>query len=107
MLTLICGFPRAGKTTYSQQYEGKCPVLHFDEIHSYSYILKQVQNTTDDIVIEGIYIHPRFREQLVKAYHGQGTQCIYLNTSIEIRKTREGYTPTAYHRFDEPTYFEG
>ena len=32
MLTLICGLPRAGKTTYSKQFEndGRYKVIHLD-----------------------------------------------------------------------------
>lgn len=88
MITLICGHSRAGKTTYSERYDGICPVLHFDEIRSHEKINSVVGSVTGDIVVEGIYYERHEREELLKAYKGKGSRCIFLDTPIEVRRKR-------------------
>ncbi len=110
MLTLICGLPRAGKTTYSEQFA--CRVFHRDEygtrLHSYLRVNKKVDGSDDeDIVVEGIYHTPQARESLIRAYRGRGAKCIWLDTSTEVKKTRRGYCPSCEYPFTPPTYDEG
>lgn len=85
MLTLICGIPNAGKTTYSKQYEN---VLHLDEINNRKKIL-DIVSKSDDICVEGIYINHRDRRDLVNAYHGDKKVCVWLNISVEESLKRE------------------
>ena len=47
------------------------------------------------------------RKGLLQAYKGKGTKCIWLNTPIEIKKTREGYSKNCEYFFEPPTYEEG
>lgn len=109
MLTLICGLPRAGKTTYSQQYE--CKVYHLDEFgllkNAYGRVNNAIGATTADIVVEGIYDKPEQRKVLIETYRGQGARCIWLNTPIEIKRTRRGYSKHCEYPFEPPTYSEG
>ena len=107
MLTLICGFPRAGKTTYSQQFEETCQVLHYDSIGSYDKIIQQVQFASGDIVVDGIYYNRNERIRLVNAYRGDKKQCIYLNTDEQIRKQRSNGQHYFVGFFPVPDYNEG
>ncbi len=57
---------------------------------------------------EGIFNMAYERGDLVKAYAGNRTRCIWLDTSVEVRKHRPGY----HHHycnmpFTPPTYDEG
>ena len=106
MLTLICGLPRAGKTTYSQQFEGKCKVLHTD-FCGFQVAKETARHTTEDIVIEGVYSTVRHREHLAQAYKGSGKRCIWLNTPLEIRRERPNFRMYSHMTFEPPTYSEG
>lgn len=110
MLTLICGLPRAGKTTYSERYD--CKVFHLDEygikLHGYLRLNKKVDvNDDENIVVEGIYNVPSQRESLIRSYRGHGARCIWLDTSVEVKKKRKGYCPSCEYSFVPPTYDEG
>ena len=107
MLTLICGFPRAGKTTYSQRYQTKCLVLHYDEINSYEKILQQVRFIQNDVVVEGVYYNRNERIKLANAYRGNKKQCIYLNTDAKIRYQRTNRRFAFPDIFPIPDYNEG
>ena len=104
MLTLICGHPRAGKTTYSQKFDN---VIHLDEEHSTQRVLQKIKGRTDDVVVEGIYYRPSERQELIKVYKGERTRCICLNTSKEIREQRHGYRIRHDYPFLLPNYDEG
>ncbi len=110
MLTLICGLPRAGKTTYSKQFEDGCQVVHFDKcqnrVKGHIRCLSKV-NTDRDIVVEGVYDLAFQRKELREAYLGDKTRCIWLNTPMEIKKTRPGYCKACEYKFEPPTYAEG
>lgn len=103
MLTLICGMPRAGKTTYSQRYDN---VIHLDGI-GYHTVKSMVAEITDDIAVDGIYHDARTRERLAAVYTGQGKRCVWIDTPLEVRKTRPMWQP--YHGLDftPPTLDEG
>ena len=103
MLTLICGMPRAGKTTYAKRFDN---VIHLDGL-GYHNVKTKVSPCTDDITVEGVYEHPRQRTSLIEAYKGKGARCIWLDTPLEVRKTRPMWQP--YHGlvFIPPTLEEG
>ena len=107
MLTLICGFPKAGKTTYSRQYEDKYIVLHLDELGSYQKVLQRLNSITNDVIIEGVYYNIEERIKVLQTYKGDKTKCIYLNTSEEIRKQRTTHDFIMPKYFNIPTYDEG
>ena len=102
-LTLICGMPRAGKTTYSQRFDN---VIHQDGL-SYETVKERVAMITGDVVIDGIYQHPYLRSKLIEAYNGKGKRCIWLDTPLEVRKKRPMWHPTHGMTFEPPTYEEG
>lgn len=110
MLTLICGLPRAGKTTYSQQFEGTCKVIHLDKYGGGNiahYRCNDKVETDEDVVVEGIYNRAGLRKCLICKYKGQYKRCIWLDTSIEVKKTRHGYRPSCEFSFEPPSYDEG
>jgi len=84
MLTLICGLPNAGKTTYSKQYN--C-VLHQDEIGAVSKIIKMIEHK-NYVVIEGYFGNRTERNRVREAHNGY-TKCIYLDISVEESIERE------------------
>ena len=104
MLTLICGHPRAGKTTYSKRFDN---VIHLDEVHSTQKVIQKIRTISGDVVVEGIYYRPTERRELIKAYKGNRTRCVCLNTSKEVREQRYGYRIKHDYPFLLPTYEEG
>lgn len=104
MLTLICGHPRAGKTTYSKRFDN---VIHLDEVHSTQKVIQKIRTISGDVVVEGIYYRPTERRELIKAYKGNRTRCICLNTSKEVREQRYGHRIKHDYPFLLPTYEEG
>ena len=104
MLTLICGLPRAGKTTYSKRYDN---VIHLDSCFSYRGVIHAMRGMKDDVVVEGVYNHAYERKQLLNAYEGEMGKCIWLDTPDEIRSTRPGWGKNCIKPFEPPTYEEG
>ena len=104
MLTLICGLPRAGKTTYSQRYDN---VIHLDLCGAYRGVIHHVQARHGDVVVDGVYDKRFFRECLIRAYNGKGLRCIWLDTPIEIKRTRKGWNKGCDFPFEPPTLDEG
>lgn len=107
MLTLICGLPRAGKTTFSSRYT--CKVLHLDEFGAFSRAYSRIEDrlTDEDIVVEGIYDKAELRRSLANVYKGHGRVCIWLDTPIEMKRTRKHYSKYCEYTFEPPTYNEG
>ena len=104
MLTLICGLPRAGKTTYSERFDD---VIHLDTFGVYQGVIHRVRSKNGDVVVEGVY-HTRYnRECLVRAYGGVGCRCIWLDTPQEVRRTRKGWCERCDYPFEPPTLEEG
>ena len=92
MITLICGIPNSGKTTFSAKYS-KC--LHYDDIalttpKRYAYICERVRSE-GEIAVEGVYDERWRRIELVEACHQSGHKatCIWLNTPLEVCLERE------------------
>lgn len=104
MLTLICGHSRAGKTTYSEQFDN---VIHLDEEHSTRKVIEKVRKVDGDVVVEGIYYKPKERTALLEAYRGDGSRCICLNTPRETREQRMSHAIKQDYPFLIPTYDEG
>ena len=103
MLTLICGMPRAGKTTYSQRFDN---VIHID-FTGYSKAKMMVGETTGDIVVEGVCERPQMREKFINAYKGQGKRCIWIDTPLEVRKQRPMWHLYNGLTFEPPSFDEG
>lgn len=105
MLTLICGHSRAGKTTYSKRYQ--CKVIHLDNVGSTDLVISMVKRLTDDVVVEGVFHDCRKRSELVRAYKGNGSRCIFIDTPREVREERLGRKLKYDCPFPAPTYAEG
>ena len=103
MLVLICGLPRAGKTTYSERFEN---VIHLDTCHAYRGVIHAMRGA-EDVVVEGVYNYRHLREELIGAYEGNGSKCIWLDTPDEVRRMREGWCEACDKPFEPPTYDEG
>ena len=108
MLILICGLTRAGKTTYSKQYDEEL-VIHLDNTKNfYQGVEKAVKEKTGDIVVDGVFSKKFRRLRLLDAYQGDGPKkCIWLDTPDEVRMSRSGFIKYCDNRFDPPTLDEG
>lgn len=108
MLTMICGLPNAGKTTYSKRYDN---ALHQDDIGRISCIVEMIENK-DDVVIEGYFGRRYERNKVREAYHGY-TKCIFLDISVDesIKREDRNRHPqilrNASRFFEPPTLDEG
>lgn len=123
-ITLICGLPNAGKTTYSRQFEN---VIHLDDFrknHLIGDLCFQdckdiVLNNDGDICIEGVYNTVKRRRDLLTAIKLKGDdyykKCIWINTPLNVcceRSKNEGAKSStivySYARaFEEPIKEEG
>ena len=104
MLTLICGLPRAGKTTYSKRYDD---VIHLDTSGAYRGVIRKVKRRTGDVIVEGVYRLERERVSLIRAYETNRYKCIWLDTPDEVRRLRKGWDKYCDKTFEPPTYSEG
>ena len=120
MITLICGRCQAGKTTYSKRFEN---VVHLDTVarngrERYPKVLEIVSQRADDVVVDGVYEKAEYRTELLRAYKGQGSRCIWINTPVEVIAERMlPHFPHSHMKpnvhfvvpkhFEEPTYSEG
>lgn len=90
MLTLICGVPNAGKTTYSQRYSN---VIHLDDIRSrdksVTKVIEDMVSEQEDVCVEGTYLAARQRRGLPAAYKGGRKVCIWLDTPLDVCIARE------------------
>lgn len=109
MLTLICGLPNAGKTTFSKRYEN---ALHQDEIGTISNIIKVIEKIDGDVIIEGYFGTRENRSRVASAYNGEA-KCIFLDISVEesIKRENRNRHPqilrNASRFFEPPTLDEG
>lgn len=119
MLTLICGLPNAGKTTYASRYEN---IIHFDDIphfgvsEQFANCNKMASEVDGDVVVEGVYNSVKRRKQLLEACSHQDRKvCIWLDTSLEeclereksYRKRPLGLVHAHHRSFEPPTLDEG
>ena len=109
MLTMICGFPNAGKTTYSKQYSNP---LHQDDIGAIDRTIDIIKQIDGDVVIEGYFGTKDARSRVRSAHKGRA-KCILLDISVEesIRREDRNRHPqilrNAARFFEPPTYSEG
>ena len=104
MLIVICGKPRAGKTTLSKVF--KCLVSHCD-YRQIKGCVEDIKNT-DKVCCEGLFETPRVRKRVLDVATGYKL-CIWLNTSNNARRIREGFRPRVHEKFhfEPPTIEEG
>lgn len=111
MLILICGLPRAGKTTLASKYEPKYNVIHLDSCgflgNPYRDVKKKLSETEGDVIVEGVYYKLRDRQELLDTYQGDIKKCVWLDTPKEMKKGRHGYSSRCEFHFDIPTKDEG
>lgn len=111
-ITLICGLPNAGKTTYSSTFNN---VIHLDDHHmSFRECNNLALESTEDVCIEGVYNRKKCRIDLLnivpKEWH---KKCIWLNTPVEecIKRENRGrgecFVTCRAKRFEPPTEDEG
>lgn len=109
-LILICGRSRAGKTTYSQQFNN---VVHLDDFgrlfQNYDKVLEYIaEKKPDDLIIEGIYDTAEKRTALLNACNCSGQKtCIWLDTPWETIQKRFIIVNPKYRDFEPPTKSEG
>lgn len=99
-MILICGLPRAGKTTLSEKYEN---VIHLDRVGTYSCVNSEV-STKRDMTVDGVYDNKLSRTMLLRASKDERNICIWVNTDLDTVKKRGN---TYFHRFEPPTLDEG
>lgn len=108
-MTLICGLPNAGKTTFSGRYS---KVLHLDDFPPSKFLNcnEAVRQSEDDVVVEGIYNIRCRRERLLEVAKGRKV-CIWIDTPLEECLRREGKSEhvvrVGAEMFQPPTYDEG
>lgn len=90
MLTLICGVPNAGKTTYSKRFSN---VIHLDDVKpngkAPTKVIQDMVESQDDVCVEGTYLVARQRRELAAAYNGDRKICIWLDAPLEVCIARE------------------
>lgn len=88
MLTLICGLPNAGKTTYSKNYQN---VIHLDDMHQlYDFCNRRASRAKGDVCIEGLYLEAEKRRSLLAVCNDKTPKvCIWLDTPIQECIKRE------------------
>lgn len=109
MITMICGLPNAGKTTFSKQYKD---ALHQDDIGTMDNIINAINQIDGDVVIEGYFGTCDERKRVISAYNGNA-KCIFIDISVEesIRRENRNRHPqmlkNASKFFEPPTLNEG
>ena len=111
MLTLICGIPNSGKTTFSNRWSRS--VVHLDDLEGrHRAVREMVEQAEGDICVEGVYLHHAQRRELAQAYDGPRV-CIWLDTPLETCIAREDrvrgtlITRNCAKLFEPPTLDEG
>ena len=117
MITLICGLPNAGKTTYSAKHNN---VIHFDEVSRKGDQFRRcnhlAKHTEGDVCVEGVYNSARRRKELIEACKDKSPKiCIWLDTPLEecvrreesYRKRPLTIVYMEHDNFEEPTLDEG
>lgn len=116
MITLICGLPNAGKTTFSNRYEN---VVHFDEcpMPRHEIFQKIVAEATGDVYAEGVCNSKSSRGMLLNSIKNKNEKkvCIWIDTPLEVCLKREesfrgrplDMVINHSRRFEPPTIDEG
>lgn len=109
MLTMICGIPNAGKTTFSKRFDD---VLHQDDVGSIRRITEMIKQIDGDVVAEGYFGRQEERQRVREAHKGY-SKCIYLDISVdesikrEDRRRNKQILQNASRFFEPPTLEEG
>lgn len=109
MLTLICGIPNAGKTTYSSRFDN---ALHLDEIGATDKVIGKMKQIDGDVVVEGYFGSAESRRKVRSAYGGEA-RCVFIDISVEEsikrekRNRHEAILRNASRFFEPPTIDEG
>ena len=109
MLTLICGLPNAGKTTYSKRFDNP---LHLDDIGTADNVIDKMKQLNGDVVVEGFFRTSADRKKIRSAYSGDAV-CIFIDISVdesikrENRKRHPSILRNASKKFEPPTLDEG
>ena len=107
-MTLVCGLPNAGKTTYSQRFRN---VIHLDEVGRTSRVCEMVSGQ-DDVCVEGVFPTAWRRRRVRESYDGPA-RLIWLDMPPDECKRREDrgrpefILENAARYFEPPTYDEG
>lgn len=104
MLTLVCGLPRSGKTTYCKRYGDS--VIHCDRYGRHG-VIGLMADICGDVVIDGVYHLAEDRRKLLESYRGEGSICIWIDTPLDIRRRRPMWTWHGECPFEPPTVEEG
>lgn len=113
-VTLICGIPNAGKTTYSRKFDN---VIHHDSLllttqERYRYTIEKAKQS-EDICIDGMYGEKKRRVELLDALKDYTKTCIWMDTPVEKcikRENRRRPDHLILHyakTFEPPTFDEG
>ena len=90
MITLICGLPNAGKTTYSNQFEN---VIHLDDCPRprRENFERLAAETDGDVYAEGVCNSRRNRRRFLNAISKRTDKkvCIWIDTPLEVCLERE------------------
>lgn len=116
MITLICGLPNAGKTTYSQRFS---PCIHLDDCDEprLSTFAAAVAAVDGDVWAEGVCNSAKSRKGFLRRLRHRPDRkvCVWLDTPLEVCLEREeGYrrrpADMVYRHaqmFEPPTLEEG
>lgn len=106
---LICGYSRAGKTTYAKQFEN---VIHLDDFRGfplaerYKRLTDYVSTLSGDIVVEGIFHTADSRRKLLQSF-GEGYRvCLWIDTDLDIIAQRMSGGKLKDRRLVAPAFFE-
>lgn len=119
-MTLVCGLPNAGKTTYTERFER---VVHFDDIRArtvseqYEKCNQAAAKAGGEICVEGVYNTRTRRAALLEAVKDQpGPKiCVLIETPVDeclrrearFRRRNAGVVLYQARIFERPTYEEG
>ena len=113
-MTLICGIPNAGKTTYAKRFEN---VINFDRVKGTNKQMRErvleMVKENPSAVVEGVYHKAEDRRNLIKAA-GSG-KVIWLDTPTDecvrrekaYRKRPTLLVEACARHFEPPTLDEG
>ena len=113
MLTLICGLPNAGKTTYSERFSG---VIHQEDTHDYDLCCYRASQVQGNVCVDGIFEKAEQRRMLIeRCRHQHPKVCIWIDTPLEecverersYRKRSVGMILLINSLWERPTHEEG
>lgn len=115
-VTLICGLPNAGKTTYSEQFDN---VFHLDDFDcrtfkkKFDMCNKTSSKSETDVYVEGCYHRKSLRKEFIETFKDWKKVCIWFNTPLDVclsrcEKARSEMVVLSINKaFQEPTKDEG